>query len=300
MQNVQDLFQFVLTQDRCIVFGNLGRYPNLIFETLVSIPVLRVVIISNRCGISSTENRISVQRVADPVHRCDLLVFIEPHTLQLVEKHPNASRVVVFTSHYTFKKPSGERWINVCYFQGMDVNGTKDLISLQDFPIQTRNVGLVQVNHVNVLTISGRSTAAPKQSGTYVIVDLTNYNKETLHMYLAFWDAFDYMLEHKNFIHRWVICFPEEGRQAFNQFTQRVMDALFCKTFEHGNVQDHRTILSLLPFYRSGTIDKSYNLSVSSFGGIKFVAPKTVQDACKVAVMHDTLPLSKNVLWLHH
>lgn len=302
MLDVRNLFQFLLQHDRCVVFGNLSRYPHLIFEALAAVPVLRVVIVSNRCGISSTENRISVQRPTDPIHRCDLLVFVEPHTLQFVEKHPMASRVAVFASHYTFKIPTdGERWTNVSYFASPDPEGTKELISLQDFPIQTRNVGLVEVDHVNVLTISsGRVAAAatPSQS-TYVIVDLTDYQKETLDMYLAFLDAFDFLLEHKNFIHRWVVCFPEEGRSAFNRFTQKVIDALLCKTFEYGNVRDHRDIVSLLPFYKSGTVDKTFDLKTSSFGGIQFAAPGTTEDACKVAVMHDTLPLAKNVLWIH-
>lgn len=299
MQNIQDLFEFILHHDRCLVFGNLGRYYHFIFETLASIPLIRVVVISNYCNISSTDNRIRVQRYTDPIDRCDLLIYLEPASLQLVDKHPLASRVVVFASHYTFKVRDGGRWINICYFQGPDALQTKELLSLQDFPIQTRNVGLVEVDHANVLTISGRLASAPKESGSYVIVDLTHFNKDTLTMYLAFWDAFDYMLENKHFINRWVICFSENGREAFTRFTQKVIDALFCKTFEHGNVKDHRNIFALLPFYKSGTLDKTFDLNISSFGGIKFVVPKTVEDACKAAAMHDILPLAKNVLWIH-
>lgn len=298
MQTLQDLFNFILNQDRCIVFGNLGRYPNLIFESLVSIPLLRVVIVSRSCAFSSTENRIRVQRPTDPIERCDLLVYVEPASLQLVQKHPLASRVVVFTSHFTFKKSNGERWIYVSYFQGMDAAGTSALIALQDFPIQTQNVGLVEIDHTNVLRISGRITAAPKQANTFVIVDLTGFDKDVLTMYLAFWDAFDYLLEFRDHIDRWVVCFADNGLGAFRTFTQKVIDALFCRNFEHGNVKDHREMLSLLPFYKSGIIDQKFDLKTSSFGGMNFVVFKTTEDACKAAAMHDVVPVSKNVLWI--
>lgn len=301
MQTIQDLFNFILHQDRCVVFGNLGRYPHIVFEMLSSVPLLRVIIVSNRCTASSTENRIRVQRPSDPIDRCDLLLYLEPASLELVDKHPLASRVVVFASHFTFKlRDGGHRWIYVSYFHGPDATRTKELLALQDFPIQTNNVGLVEVDHANVLTLSGRTTFTPKESGSYVIVDLTQFNRDTLTMYLAFWDAFDYMLENKSFIDRWVVCFSEKGREAFTRFTQKVIDALFCKTFEHGNVKDHSSILALLPFYKSGMLDQTFDLQISSFGGNEFVAPKTIEDACKAAAMHNVLPLAKNVLWIHN
>lgn len=300
MQTIQDLFQFVLGQDRTLVFGNLGRYPNRIFEALASIPLLRVIIVSKRCAFASTDNRILVLRPTDPVERCDLLVFLEPATLQAVGKHPLATRVVVFASHYTFLESKGERWINVCYFHEADPIETAALIALQDFPIQTENVGLVEVGHSNVLKISGRSTAAPRQKSTFAIVDLTRQNQDTLSMYLAFWDAFDYLLEYRDFIDRWVVCFSDKGHQSFARFTQKVIDALFCRKFEHGNVTDLREIVSLLPFYTSGTVDKTFHLGKSSFGGMQFVAPKTIEDACKAAAMHDVLHLAKNVLWIYN
>lgn len=300
MQTIQDLFQFLLGQDRSVVFGNLGRYPDRLFEALASIPLLRVIVVSKRCAFSSTDNRIRVLRPTDPIERCDLLVYLEPATLQVVGKHPLATRVVVFASHYTFEVPKGERWIDVCYFHAADPVDTQALLSLQDFPVQTQNVGLVEVGHSHVLKISGRSAAAPSQKNTYAIVDLTRLNQDTLSMYLAFWDAFDYLLEYRDFIDRWVVCFSGKGHASFARFTQKVIDALFCRKFEHGNVADCRGILSLLPFYTSGTIDKTFNLSKSSFGGMHFVAPKTVEDACKAAVMHDVLHLAKNVLWIYN
>ena len=296
MQSLKDLIQFLLQQNRSIVFGNLGRYPQVLLEVLLTIPSLRVIIISNR-SCSSTENRIRIQSPTDPIDRCDLLMYFEPVSLQLVEKHPLASRVAVLTSHYTFMVPAHERWINICYFHGIDRSGTRELLEIQDLPIQTRNVGLVEIDHNNVLILSEKSTA-PQQANTYVIVDLTHFNKDTLSLYLAFWDAFDFMLEYRTWIDRWVVCFSDNGRQAFVRFTQKVIDSLFCRTFEHGNVKDHRDIIVLLPFYRSGTIDKNFQVKLSLFGDIQIAIPKTIEEVCKVAAMHNTIPFVKNVLWI--
>lgn len=254
---------------------------------------------SKNCTFSSTENRIRVQRPEEPIKRCDLLVYVEPASLQLVEKHALASRVVVFTSHYTFQKPIGEEWIDVCYFHGVDAASTKALIAIQNFPIQTENVGLVEIDHTNVLRISGRIAAAPKQADTFVIVDLTNFNKDVLTMYLAFWDAFDYLLEFKDSIDQWVVCFSNNGRQAFVRFTQKVIDALFCRNFEHGNVKNYRDIVSLLPFYQSGIIDTPFEMKPSTFGGMNFVVFNTVEEACKTAAVHNVIPVAKNVLWIN-
>lgn len=296
MQSLQDLLNFILQQDRCIIYGDLGRYPQHLLEAFKSVPMLKVVIVSRNNNLHSTDNRIRVVRSAELVEKCDLLVYLEPASMQMVEKHPLAFRVAVFTSHFTFKTAHGDWWIDVCFFLKVDSEGTRELLEKQDFPIQTRNIGLVQVDYTNVLTISGNESAPPTCYDTYIIVDLTKFNKDTLSMYLAFWDAFDFILEHKHLINRWVVCFSENGRQAFARFTQKVLDFLLCKKFEHGNVKDIQTLVTLLPFYKSGTIDKKFDVKLSSFGGIKFSAPKTIEDACKVATMYDVYPLVKNVL----
>lgn len=295
MQSLQDLLNFILQQDRCVVYGDLGRYPQHLLEAFKAFPMLKVVVVSRNADLHSTDNRIRVVRSAELVEKCDLLIYLEPASMQTVEKHPLAFRVAVFTSHYTFKTPCGDRWTDVCFFLKIDSEGTRRLLEKQDFSIQTRNIGLVQVDHANVLTISGKDSASPNGRDTYVIVDLTKFNKDTLSLYLAFWDAFDFMLENKHSIDRWVVCFSENGRQAFARFTQKVLDSLLCKKFQHGNVKDIQTLATLLPFYKSGTIDRKFDVKLSSFGGIKFAAPKTIEDACKVAAMYDVYPLVKNV-----
>lgn len=296
MQSLQDLLNFILQRDRCIVYGDLGRYPRHLLEAFEAFPMLKVIVVTRNQDLHSTDNRIRVVRSADLLEKCDLLVYLEPASMQTIEKHPLALRVAVFASHYTFKTNRKDRWSDVCFFLKVDSEGTRRLLEKQDFPIQTRNVGLVQVDHANVLTISGKDSASPNDRDTYVIVDLTKFNKDTLSLYLAFWDAFDFMLENKHSIDRWVVCFPENGRQPFARFTQKVLDSLLCKKFEHGNVKDIQTLATLLPFYKSGTIDRKFDVKLSSFGGIKFAAPKTIEDACKVAAMYDVHPLVKNIL----
>lgn len=295
MQSIQDLLNFILQRDRSIVYGDLGRYPRHLLEAFEAFPMLKVIVVSRKDDLHSTDNRIRVVQSAEFVEKCDLLVYLEPASMQTIEKHPLALRVAVFASHYTFKIPCGDRWSDVCFFLKVDPEGTRRLLEKQDFSIQTRNIGLVQVDHANVLTISGKDSASPNGRDAYVIVDLTKFNKDTLSLYLAFWDAFDFMLENAQSIDRWVVCFSENGRQAYARFTQKVLDSLLCKKFEHGNVKDIQTLVTLLPFYKSGTIDRKFDVRVSYFGGIKFAAPKTIEDACKVAAMHNVHPLVKNI-----
>ena len=181
----------------------------------------------------------------------------------------------------------------------MDPDGTRELIEKQDLSIETRNIGLVESDHTHVLTIKGKGSVPPNNYDTYIIVDLTNFNKDSLSMYLAFCDAFDFMLENKHLIHKWVTCFSINGQQAFSRFTQKILDSLLCKTFEYDNVKDLHSIVLLLSFYKFGTIDKKFDIKISSFGRMQFMVPKTIEDACKAAAMYNVYPIVKNVLGKH-
>ena len=162
MQSLEDLLYFILQQDRSIVFGDLGRYAHHLIEAFKSKPTLKVTIISNNKKLHSSDNRIQVIRTEELIEKCDLLVYVEPTTLQMVEQHALASRVAVFTSHFTFKIPCEQWWTNVCFFLKVDPEGTQQLQEKQDFSIQTRNIGLVQIDHTNVLTITGKESAPRK------------------------------------------------------------------------------------------------------------------------------------------
>lgn len=296
MLSAEELLNFILQQDRCIVFGDLGRYPYKLFEILKSIPSLKVMVISSNNNLYSSDNQIRVQRSDQLVESCDLLIYLEPESMQTIAKHRLASRVVVFASHLNFIHSCDARWARVCFFLKIDPTGTRSLLDRQDFSIQTQNVGSVRVDYTNVVRISGKDNPPLETNDTYVIVDLTHYTKDILSMFLAFWDAFDFMLENKDSISRWVLCFAEKGYSGFCRFRQKTLDALSCKDFEYGNVTDIQTILSMLPFYKFGNIDKKFNVKLSSFGGVKYIIPKSEQEACKAAYMYNVYPMVNNVL----
>lgn len=299
MDTLQELVDHVLRHEQTIVFGNLGRYPKILYEALAAKPLLEMTVVCDR--FPSTDPRIRVvQNYRDPISRCDVLVYVEPPSLQWIEKIPSASHTVVFTSHFTFRFNTS-CWTYVCYFHTLNVDDlidrTQKLLDKQDSSLQTRDPNMIGGNYTNVFVSQGqqvRGTLA--NDSTYFVIDLTQYKKDTLSMYLAFWDAFDFMLEHLDAIERWVICFADtNGRRAFDMFTQKCIDFLFCRPFQEGNVTELQKLLQLIPFYKSGIIDSNFQIPVHSFGGLKLVIPKTVEEANKAAAQFDLDHLDRNV-----
>ncbi|GIY34537.1 uncharacterized protein CEXT_748901 [Caerostris extrusa] len=230
---------------------------------------------------------------------CDLLVIVEPSPFQYIEKSIHAARMVVFASHFNIKFAPGTICTNVAYIHTPDMDNlrarTKRLLELQEASVQTRNVNSIQVDAVHKVVINGHHNNPIPQGNTHVIVDLSQ-KTTSFGMHLAFWDAFDFMLNHSEYIEKWLICFPEHnGRKLFNQFVQNCIDALFCKTFENGNVTDIRSLLTLMPFYRSGTIDKKFQISQVNFGGIQAVTPTNAVDTCKAAAMYNLYHLAGSI-----
>ncbi|GFT71245.1 uncharacterized protein NPIL_552051 [Nephila pilipes] len=236
MNSVQDLLQFILRHDYVVVFGNLGRYPRVLFEALAADNQLNVAIQSQYYLCPSTpDERI---RVVKPNHvqPCDLFVVLEPTPYQLLEKPAQATRMVVFTSHFTYNTRPENVWTFVSFFHTLNVTEmsrhTQELLSRQDHSIQTSSISQVHVDAVHTVTLYGRGDGTLITPDTYVLIDLTKYSSP-FHMFLAVWDSFDYMLSNKNFIKGWMICFPQKnGRQAFDQFIQNCLDKLFCKTLK--------------------------------------------------------------------
>lgn len=299
MESLQDVWDFILERERCVVFGNLSRYPDLFLDATVRIPLLRIVVVVPADQFfSSKDPRVHVQRPGDPVERCDVLLYVEPLVRQPVDKPPLASRAVVLASHYAFKLVDPDRWVNVSYFHEPDPDGTRELMARQDFPVDTDDVGLLEGEHDPSIKIWGKEGRPPEQPHTYVIVDLTRFHQDALPLYLAYWDAFDYLLRYRSRVDRWIPVFSEKGHRTFRRFAQNVLDALFCRTYRHGNVREPRQLVALLPFYQSGTLDRTFDVPISLFGGIPFVAPPTLEEACKVATMHDVVPIAQNVLWI--
>lgn len=302
MDSIQDLFKFVMNHYRTVVFGNLGRYPNIIYDALQSIPQLNVSVQSPYYTFPTKEHHIRVLHPHDIVEECDLLVYLEPPSYQTVLKHPMARRMVIFTSHLTFKL--NESWDYVSYFHGPDnlISLTKELLALQDFPVQANNPNVVESPKQNPrkAIIKGRTYKEPLESDTYFIVDLTEHKKDVLAMYLDCLDAFDFLIEHISLIDRFALCFPlSHSKQSFDNFKQKSLDRLFCQTFAGGNVTSLQAILHLLPYYQSGTIDRKFNVASTTFGGLPVVIPQTVQDACKAAIVYNLKPIVKNVFQIH-
>lgn len=301
MQSLQELLQFLLRHDNVVVFGNLGRNQQVVYNMLLADPQLQVVIQTRfYFPINSPDGRIRIINNNDiPPDPIDLFVVLEPEPYALLQKPPQAARWVVFTSHLTFNSRPDTVWTHVCYFHSPNLSemcrNTQRLLQLQDTSFQTANVNDVRVNAVHKLVLPRTTDATLSEPNTFVIVNLTQYTNPFI-MSLVFWDAFDYMLQHVDFVQGWRICFPLKlGRAAFEQFIQTCLDTLFCKKFEHGNVKSLNQILTLLPYYRSGCIDQTFNVPKSRFLGAEFIAPVNPEDTCKAATMYNLEHWAGNV-----
>ena len=296
MKDLLDLLHFLVSHDNVIVYGNLGRYPNTIFEMLCSDPQLNVVIRSLHYPCPSTsDNRI---RASHKVDLCDMFVLLEPGYNELVDKPPQATRWVIFTSHLTFKGRPETVWTRVCYFHvhhvGNLARDTQYLLKLQKPSLETKQVRSIKTDALHRSIVSGASEKPLTTPHTFVVIDLTLYF-DTLKMSLALWDAFDYMLSHKDFVQEWLICFPSSGRKAFEQFIQHCMDRLFCATFEYGNVTSMKQIATLIPYYTSGCIEETFEVTKYHLYSIPYIAPTLSIDACKAATQYNLEHWAKNV-----
>lgn len=299
MQTLEDLFQFISEHEQTIVFGNLGRYPQIVFRALMSRPHLQVAVVSRHKTFPTQEPRI---RLVDPKHpiQCDWLIVMEPQRDERIRKPFLASRMVVFTSHFAFETDSKDWWNYVCYFEGKDLRArTHQLMSLEDVPVQTRNVGLLQMDHANVVTLSGGKPSVTPQPDSFFIVDLTQYRDDLLKMYLSFLDAFDCMLDNASMVSRWVTCFPERnGAEAFRKWTQKTLNVLFCKKMEHGNYTSVQEIVTLLPFYKFATVNFEFGMEPIELGGMKMLFLKSVTDVAKASVLYNLVPITKNAFYV--
>lgn len=284
MHNLLDLLHFLVSHDNVIVYGNLGRYPETVFEMLCSDPQLNVVIRSLHYPCPSTLDRRV--RVSDRVDACDLFILLEPGYEEEVHKPPQATRWVIFSSHLTFRGRPETVWTRVCYFHANHVGdmalNTQHLLKLQKPSLETKNIRRVKFDAVHRTFLKGGSETPLSVPNTFVIIDLTGYF-DHLTMTLKFWDAFDYMLLNKNSIQGWVVCFSSSGQRAFKQFTQHCMDRLFCTTFEFGNVTCMKHIVTLIPHYTLGCIDETFDIPKRSLYHIQYITPSSTLEACKAA-----------------
>lgn len=292
MDTLDQLVSFILRRSQTIVFGNVVRHPKALYKALEAVPMLQVAIVSKHYLFpTSRDNRIRIVNKTDD--RCDLLILLEPSPYKLLDKPPTASRMVVFTSHLNFKTNPESVFTYISYFHFESsrvqlVRDIKRLLEIQDASVQTTNASAIETGAVNVMNVKGRMDGDVLEVSTYVVIDLSLHQTSSFGMYLAFLDAFEFLLLNVDKVSNWLISFPEKhGRQAFDQFVQETLDNLYCLKFENGNVTDLKNILALLPFYNSGIIDRKYNIKTFNFAGVEYVAPDTMQDACKAAAMYN-------------
>lgn len=302
METLSDLFQFILEREKTLVFGNLSRYPNVLSDFIRSkYDSMEIVIVSRYYTFPTTadDNIRSVAHIQAKNLQCDLLVYCEPYPYETVEKPPNVSHMVVFTSHLAF--PSNRDWANVCFFHDGDLSDLMDkthrLLRLQDGSLQSHSTSKVRIDrtHVQFLGPSETFHLKREKEKTYFVINLTSLTSPHS-MLLRFWDAFDFMIRHFESVDRWLICFSEKGgKKAYEQFTQETIDKLFCKKFENGNKTELKSILSFVPFYKSGVVDRRFDQPIDEFCDLKIIAPKTLTDAFKMVVVHNVEQLVGSV-----
>lgn len=308
MKETQDLIAFLLRQERTVVFGNLGRRVHVLCKALLqTVPHLEIAVVSPFYPFPALNHRIRVYTSDEDIKgKCELLLYLEPRSHQIIWKHPMAARVAVLASHLNFKTDQvaiGSQWVHACFFHFDDgaVERTQRLLKCQDMPLQARHVQQVDYGSgVNQFILKGYASDIPSTPDLHIVVDLTNYTRDALEMYLKLWDAFDALLERVDFVQRWVVCFPEpNGLRSYQTLTQKCLDRLFCLRIEHGNRTALTDILRVVPYYKSGILDHlapdNQDVVTSTFGGTRIVIPKTHREACRAAARYDLNPLLKNV-----
>lgn len=304
--DLQELFKYAMTNEQTLIFGNLGRLPNVYVDYIhQNYPHHKVRIVSNCYSVPIPSDFIRQIKFDQALmEMCDLLVIAEPFPYsEIPARFPNAGTTIIFTSHVIFKIRN-EQCSFTTYFhhQNNDLysRNVKRLLELQDGSMESSNINLAK-NRIDFpsvvsvgpskesdITLGGNNTDPPSLSDSknYVIVNLSN-RYLPIEMYVYFWDVFDYMIRHIDQIERWSICFREKSKFMYDNITQESINRLFCfKQFE----PYLKNLLSLLPFYKSGVIDKRINVKLENFHNLEYVAPLLLHDALKANIMFDLKP----------
>lgn len=312
-EDLNSLFQTILDNDQILVYGDLGRLPHIVVQHLSShYPHLTVLFVSIYYPISFPNHLHFREIQHDKIsqNKCDLLVLVEPSAHSMIrKKYPGANTTLILTSHAVLdlQNPSIRHAI---YFHSAGggesfdwpkrIYRIRQLMSKLEGSEENENVQVVKhhIEHPSVVTVGrgshsdvtlspGKSPELPDASN-FVIVDLSSISITT-GIFLYFWDAFDYMVTHLDRVERWSVCFGRQKKAHYDNFVQECIDRLHCSTI----FQKHlKRLLPLLPFYKSGTIDKNFeDLNVSRFIRHDYIVPETLEDALKVAIAFDIKPL---------
>ncbi|GFY38837.1 uncharacterized protein TNIN_3621 [Trichonephila inaurata madagascariensis] len=116
-----------MSQDQTIVFGNLGRHPNVLYEYISNNqPSLEVVVVSRHYffPMNANDKICYASHIQAKNIKCDLLIYTEPIPYETIIKPDGVSTMVVFSSHLAIPLP--DHWTKVCYFHYVDLTSTAE------------------------------------------------------------------------------------------------------------------------------------------------------------------------------
>ena len=311
---MKQLFQFIMKNERTFVYGNLGRKYHLLYDYILKeLPTFEVIMESKYYNLSSKEHiHVNVQTST----KCDLYIYIEPMPDELIIHPEYASKVVVFTSHLLSQFAEDSYWAPATYFHlnnpiEMEVNKTKVLKSLQQssryldhldkifkYRLDFHNVKTVSVNtgasatFNDIILIPGNSYPI-FSTKTVVIADLTQVTSPGA-MFVYLLDIIDFLKDNVDMLEYWYICFPNHNISQYNLIVNTNLDWLFCMNFKYSNLS-MSNIVSLYPFLKIGTINRSKPCTKRKFCHLNYVAPANDFDAYSVATLLNLEPLNFNL-----
>ena len=316
--DLESLFRYVLEKDRVVVYGDLGRLPHVVIDYLSTHHSdLKIVFVSPHYPIS-IPNNVNQFREMKYVTRdaakskCDLLVLLEPIDHSTVSSdYPGAGSVVTFTSHAVLDVRDG--FDAAIYFHSVAQTTESDRVDRirrlrnklegseenDDVQIAKNHIDHPSVvtvgpgNHSDVVLSAGKPPPPLNGGdGFFVVVDLTTATLPDS-IFLFSLDAFDFMVENLDRVEGWSVCFPLEGTRKYEDFVQECIDRLHCSAIFKPHL---RRLLPLLPFYKSGTMETTFEIPVHRYELMEYVAPETLEEAFRTAIAFDTRHLVGGVL----
>lgn len=315
MNSIQDLFQFIMRNERTIVYGNLGRKYHMIYDYIIKeLPTFEVIVESKYYNLLSKDH---IHVSSQSVEKCDMYIFIEPEPESLIIHPELASKVVVFTSHLLSKFLNNSFWAFATYFhfnksKEEEINATKKLLELQQTSRYLNKLDKVfkhRIDFDNVITVTSNTGMTPSSQDyilvpggsaipilnrmTVIIADLTQVTTSG-GMYVYLLDIIDFIKENINMVEYWFVCFPNHNYEKFDYIINKNLDKLFCMNFKYSNVSLPNLIL-LYPFNKVGTINRCKPCVQKKFCHLNYISPKRDLEAFSASTLLNLEPLVKNL-----
>lgn len=314
MDSLKNVFDFILKNEKTVVYGNLGRKYYLIYDYILKeLPTFEVIMESKYYKLFSKDHiHVNVQTSS----KCDLYIYIEPDPDILIIHPELASKVVIFTSHLLPRFLNQSYWAPAAYFHlnksiQMEINKIKDLNALQQtsryfdkldkvfkYRLDFNNVKTVSVNTgisaaINDIILIPGNPFPIFTEKTVVIADLTQATSGcSIYLYLL--DIIDFLKENIDMIEYWFICFPNHHNVAFQNIVNNNLDELFCKNFKYSNIS-MSDLISINPFFKIGTINRSKACDKKLFCHLSYVAPTNDFEAYSISTLLNLEPLTYNI-----